>query len=264
MLIKNQFFNIKNIDVHCKLYLPDKLSENQPWVILLHQGLGSISQWKSFPNKLFNAINLPIFLYERIGYAETGTILNPLPENFLQIEAYEILPELIEKAHIKKHYLVGHSDGATISLLYASKRPQQLIGITAMTPHVFVEEITKQGIQKLINDYNRGILSFFLQKYHHEKTDTLFRRWTQFWLNEPLVSWNMFYELKNIDVPLLLIQGDNDEFGSLKQLEYIEQYSLSKIEKLIINDCRHNPHLEHASIVVEAIKKAIYSTIDSH
>jgi len=263
MLIKNQFIQVKNIAIHCKQYFPLELKETDPWIIMLHQGLGSIAQWKSFPDKLFKAINLPIMLYERIGYGETGTIQNSLPENFLQIESYEILPELIKKANIKKHYLVGHSDGATISLLYASKQPPSLLGVTAIASHVIVEKITKQGIQKLISDYNKGILSFFLRKYHFEKTELLFRRWTQFWLTEPLVSWNMLNELKNINVPLLLIQGTNDEFGSLKQFEYIEQYCPAAIEKLILNEVRHNSHLEQPHIVVEAIKKAIYTCIDS-
>lgn len=257
MLIKNQFVNILQTDIHCKLYLPDYFDESDCWLIMLHQGLGSITQWKTVPEKLFKALNMPILLYDRIGYGETGTTLNPLPENFLFLEAYEVLPQLLAKFNIKNYYLFGHSDGSTISLLYASTCPQGLKGITALTPHVFVEEITKQGIQKLIQDYNKGILSYFLEKYQKEKTDLLFRRWTGYWLTEPLVLWNMFEELKKIQVPIQLIQGTHDEFGSLKQLEYVEKLCSGKIEKIIIDHCHHNPHLEFTELVIAETKKAV-------
>ncbi len=257
MLIKNQFVNILQTDIHCKLYLPDHFSEDDCWLVMLHQGLGSIPQWKTVPEKLFKALNMPILLYERIGYGETGTTLNPLPENFLFTEAFDVLPKLLTEFNIKNYYLFGHSDGATISLLYASTQPQGLKGITALTPHVFVEEITKQGIEKLIQDYDKGILSYFLEKYQKEKTEQLFRRWTGFWLSEPLVSWNMFDELKKVKVPVLLIQGTNDEFGSFKQLEWIEQLCSVKTEKIVIDNCRHNPHLEYTELVILETKKAV-------
>lgn len=257
MLIKNQFTTIQNIDIHCKIYYPDKLEQEQPWIIMLHQGLGSIMQWKNFPDKLFNSLQLPILAYERIGYGETGYLSDVLPENFLFNEAYHILPKIIKQFNIKRFYLFGHSDGATISLLYASTQPQGLIGISALTPHVFVEDVTKQGIKKLIADYNKGILPYFLQKYHKEKTDILFKRWTQFWLSEPLISWNMFNELKKIQVPIQTIQGTNDEFGSIKQLEHIALKCPAKTEHYIIENGRHHPYIEFPSIVIDKTKKAV-------
>jgi|GEM_PF-252268 pimeloyl-ACP methyl ester carboxylesterase len=257
MLIKNQFINVNNINIHCKLYIPNTLLKSKAWIIMLHQGLGSIAQWKNFPDKLFKNINLPILLYERTGYGETGTINNILPDNFLFYEAYEILPKIISHFKLNNFYLFGHSDGATISLLYASTKPKGLIGITALTPHVYVEEITKQGILKLINDYDKGILKYFLQKYHHEKTDILFRRWTKLWLSEPLINWNMFNELKKIEVPVITIQGTNDEFGTTKQLEYIAKLCPSQTTHYIIENGQHNPHLEYSSIVIEKTKKAV-------
>lgn len=262
MLVKNQFISLQNIDIHCKLFLPEHLTPESVWIILLHQGLGSISQWKSFPDKLFKELQSPMIAYERIGYGETGNLYDVLPEDFLFNEAYQILPGILHQFNIKRYYLFGHSDGATISLLYASTQPKGLLGISALTPHVFVEEITKQGIIKLITDYEKGILSYFLQKYHREKTELLFKRWTQFWLSEPLVSWNMFNELKNIQVPVQTIQGTNDEFGSIKQLEHIARLSPTNTEHFIIEKCRHNPHLEYPSIVIEKTKKAVLQVLE--
>ncbi len=257
MLVKNQFITLQNIDIHCKLFLPEQLTSESIWIIMLHQGLGSISQWKNFPDNLFKAIQYPILAYERIGYGETGNLADELPENFLFTEAYQILPGILHQFNIHRFYLFGHSDGATISLLYASSQPTGLLGISALTPHVFVEEITKQGINKLITDYEKGILSYFLQKYHREKTESLFKRWTHFWLSEPLVSWNMFKELTKINVPIQTIQGTKDEFGTLKQLEYIAKNCPAKTEHFIIENGRHNPHLEYPNIVIDKTKKAV-------
>ena len=259
MLIKNEFVTINNIDIHCRLYIPKEFDNESLWIIMLHQGLGSIAQWKDFPDKLYKKVNLPILLYDRVGYGETGTINDILPDNFLSYEAYEILPMLIKHFKIRKYYLFGHSDGATISLLHASSNPNGLVGIMALTPHVFVEKITKQGILKLINDYERGILKYFLSKYHHEKTDILFNRWSNLWLNEPLVSWNMFSELEKITVPVETIQGTNDEFGTIKQLEHIAKRVVRQTYHHIIENCRHNPHFEFPSIVIDKTKKAILS-----
>ncbi len=226
-------------------------------IIMLHQGLGSIAQWKLFPEKLYSATQLPVLMYERTGYGETGTLNDILPDNFLFYEAYEILPQILTHFNICHYFLFGHSDGATISLLYASTKPAGLKGIMALTPHVFVEEITMQGIQKLITDYNKGILSYFLKKYHFEKTDILFKRWTQLWLSEPMLSWNMFEELKHIEVPVFTVQGTNDEFGTLQQLKHIAHFCSTPTVHYIIEYGRHNPHLEYPSIIIEKTKKAI-------
>lgn len=257
MLIKNIFCKINQVDYHCRMILPMHYSNEQLHIVMLHQGLGSIAQWKLFPEKLYHATQLPIFMYERTGYGETGTLNDILPDNFLFYEAYEILPQILKHFNINRCFLFGHSDGATISLLYASSKPSGLKGIMALTPHVFVEDITKQGIEKLISDYNKGILSYFLRKYHYEKTDILFKRWTKLWLSEPLLSWNMFEKLKQIEVPVFTIQGTNDEFGTLQQLQYIAHFCPAPTVHYIIEHGRHNPHLEYPAIVVDKTKKAI-------
>ncbi len=259
MLIKNQHINILNISIHCKVYLPDNNKQSGTWIILLHQGLGSIPQWKQFPDKLFKNLNLPMLLYERIGYGETGSIHDVLPDNFLTYEATKVLPEIIRYYNIQHYYLVGHSDGGTISLLHAANNPVGLIGLTALTPHVFVEPVTIQGIQKLIKDYETGILKYFLVKYHFEKTDVLFQRWTSFWLSPTMISWNMFDELKKIKTSIQTIQGDKDEFGTLKQLEYIARLCPFPSEHVIIENCHHNPHLEYLPIVVKKLADRILS-----
>lgn len=259
MLIKNIFCKINHIDYHCRIITPINYSSNQLHIVMLHQGLGSIAQWKVFPEKLYYATQLPILMYERTGYGETGTLNDILPDNFLFYEAYVILPQILGHFNINHYFLFGHSDGATISLLYASTKPSGLKGIMVLTPHVFVEEITIQGIQKLITDYNHGILSYFLKKYHFEKTDVLFRRWTQLWLSEPMQNWNMFEELRHIEVPVFTIQGTNDEFGTLQQLQHIAHFCPAPTVHYIIEHGRHNPHLEYPSIVIEKMKKAIFN-----
>lgn len=263
MLIKKYFVNINNKNIHCKLLTNNILNDNSIWLIMLHQGLGSIKQWKTFPERLFKSLNIHILLYDRIGYGESEGDKDILADNFLFNEAFNVLPQLIKHFKIDKYYLFGHSDGATISLLHASTKPIGLLGISALTPHVFVEEVTKQGIKQLISNYENGSLSFFLRKYHYEKTEVLFRRWTSLWLSEPLVSWNMFDELKKIEVPIQTIQGTKDEFGTIKQQEYIAKFCPCVSTHYIIENGKHNPHLEYPSIVIDKTKKAIGFLTDS-
>lgn len=257
MLVKNFFITIRNIDYHCLTYTFNKENNTSLWIIMMHQGLGSIPQWKLFPEIIFNKLKLSVLLYERTGYGNTGTIKDELPENFLYYEAYEILPQIINKCKIKDYYLIGHSDGATISLLFASLNPKGLLGLCAIAPHVFIEDITLKGIKKLVQDYNKGILKYFLQKYHYEKTDLLFNKWSNFWLNETMLSWNIFKELNKINVKVLTIQGSLDEFGTEKQLEFIAKHCPSKTEHYIIDNCRHNPHLEYPTIVIDKINNLL-------
>lgn len=257
MLIKNIIKPVNGIDIHCKLLLPDEENDNATWIVMLHEGLGSIPQWKQFPDKIFNAFHNPVLLYERIGYGDTGSVKDVLPDNYFKVEAVEVLPLLLQAFHIRSFYLLGHSDGATISLLYASSKPIGLKAIIAIAPHVFIEEVTVSGVKQLSNDYQKGILGFFLTKYHHEKTDILIQRWLQTWLHEPMLSWNMFDELKKIEVPVLTIQGTQDEYGSIKQLQLIAQHCPSPTQHIIIENGHHTPHLEYESIVLYEMSRFI-------
>lgn len=215
-------------------------------VILLHHGLGSIEQWKNFPHLLYEKIKIPIILYNRVGYNKNSN--ETLPDKFLYYEAFNILPEIIHSFQLKNYLLVGHSDGATISLLFASKQNNGLKKIIAIAPHVLIEKTT---IKELNNNLsNKDKILSHLKKYHCKNTEALFTKWHNYWLNKNK-KWNIYKYLKKIKVPILVIQGKHDEFGTIEQIKKLQDYCICNFK--IIENCKHFPHIEYPENVLNAI-----------
>jgi len=221
-----------------------------PWLILLHDALGSVAQWKTFPKKLQQCFSFNILAYDRIGHGLSAEDKMQLSPEYLIAET-ETLKELMEFLNIQQAYILGHSDGATLSLLFAARYPKLCIKVVSIAAHVIVEETTLQGIRDTQKIYTQR-LKPLLEKYHNSKADALFTKWTSIWLNPSFASWNMLLEIPNIQIPLLAFQGDSDEYGTIEQLRKIAKAPRATIAE--IKGCKHYPQQEKPDEVMELLK----------
>lgn len=228
-------------------------------LVFLHEGLGSIAQWRNFPERLCMMTGLPGVVYERMGYGKSDPLVKKRKPYYLHEEALEVLPQFLDELDIIRPILIGHSDGGSIALIFASAFPEWVKAVVTEAAHVFVEEVTLEGIRRAVAVYEETNLRQQLQKYHGEKTDTLFRAWSETWLSDEFRSWNIEEYLPGIKCPLLVIQGKDDEYGTASQVEAIVSKASGPAEPLIIPGCGHIPHLQAKEKVIEAIKSFIVS-----
>lgn len=230
---------------------------NRPTIVFLHDSLGCIRLWRDFPQKLGEATQCNVLVYDRQGYGKSsGFTIVKRGLDYLELEA-DILSELLEKCGIDQAILLGHSDGGTIALIAAAKYPIQVVAIITEGAHVFVENITLKGIQKAVLTYRTSNLKEKLTKYHTDKTDAVFKAWTETWLTSEFRHWDVTHFLPQITCPALIIQGANDEFGTVKQVDAIVEQTLGKAVKLMIPAIGHSPHKEAEEITIKAIKRFI-------
>lgn len=214
-----------------------------PVLVFLHEGLGCIAKWKDFPDKLCKATGLPGLVYDRYGYGGSDTLKESRQPDFLQREAFDVLPELLDKLHITQPLvLIGHSDGGSIALLYASEFPERVQALILEAPHVKIEELSAQGLKAAIWAYQHGDLKERLSKYHGENTDPMFWSWANIWTDERTQNWNIESFLPSVKAPILFLQGELDEYGTVEQLDAIRDGSGGPVEAEIIPGCSHVPH----------------------
>jgi pimeloyl-ACP methyl ester carboxylesterase len=245
MLISMRKIELRNKIINTLTIHPTDLRHENTILVFLHDALGSIPQWKGFPQQLSNLTHCKSFLYEREGYGNSSEMTVKRDADYLHQYAYLELKEVLDHVFSKekKFILIGHSDGGTISLLYASKYPKQIKGLVSIAAHVIVEPETLAGISPTLNAYETGKLDG-LKKFHGEKTNQLFYAWADTWLSDEFRNWNICDDITPISCPGLLIQGNNDNYGTLKQVELISEAFVLKSELLIIKNCGHHPHLE--------------------
>ncbi len=232
----------------------------KPTLIFLHDSLGCIELWRDFPEKLAQACNCNYLVYDRQGYGKScGFGDEKRTLNYLEHEA-DLLAELIEKQQIKQAILFGHSDGGSIALLTAALHPKNIAGIVTEGAHVLVEEVTLKGIRAAMHQYQTTDLKSRLEKYHGKNTQALFDAWTLTWTSEMFRDWNIEYCLPQIQCPALIIQGQDDEFGTLDQVERITR-QMALAQKLILPKTGHNPHKESPDEVIEHTRNFILKII---
>jgi pimeloyl-ACP methyl ester carboxylesterase len=222
-----------------------------PTIIFLHDALGCSATWRDFPGQLAQQASCNYLVYDRLGHGESSPAPNTSKRdiNYLEQEA-DILIEMIEKLAIHKPILFGHSDGGSIALIAASKMINTIRGIVVEAAHVFVENITLAGIAVVKKEYPNGKLRNKLFKYHGEKVDQLFRLWANTWLAGHYKNWNIESFLPDILCPCLIIQGEKDEYGSLRQVAAIEQGIPGQTKTAILQQTGHIPHHEQQDIVL--------------
>ena len=242
------FLNLSGGRIEYEWYGPN---ENAQTLVFLHDGIGCLSLWRDFPARVAEATGCGAFVFSRFGYGNSSPIVLPRPVRFMHEEALQVLPELFAAATINNPILIGHSDGASIAIIYAATTKVPALILEA--PHVFVEDLTVQSIALAGEDYRHTDLKQKLQRYHGENVDVAFWGWNQVWLNPEFRSWNIENYLPNVKCPVLVIQGEEDQFGTQKQVESISKQCSAPVETVMLSNCKHTPHREQPAQTFEAM-----------
>jgi pimeloyl-ACP methyl ester carboxylesterase len=228
-------------------------------IVMLHEGLGSVSMWKDFPRALAQRSGCGVLVYSRHGHGKSERLAEKRCVDFMHHEAKVVLPDLLRQFEIPQPLLLGHSDGASIALIYTGTWPDRVRGLVLEAPHVFVEEFGLRSITAIRKLYEATDLAKKLARYHDHVDDT-FRGWNDIWLDPQFRAWNIEEYLAPITCPILIIQGENDEYGTLAQVEAIQR-RVAGTQTLILPDCGHSPHRDQTSLTLEAIAKFMATTL---
>jgi pimeloyl-ACP methyl ester carboxylesterase len=225
----------------------------QPVMVFLHEGLGSVSLWKDFPDQLCARIGMRGLVYSRPGYGKSTPRVadKHWDPDFMHRQAYEVLPALLANLGVQKPWLFGHSDGGSISLLYAAQFPAALQGAIVVAPHLFVEDISIQSIKLAREAYLQHGLRERLER-HHDEVDSAFFGWNDVWLSEAFKDWTIESVIPDIRCPLLALQGEHDEYGSLQQIMRIQEL-LPSAELITLANCGHSPQRDQAAVLIAAV-----------
>jgi len=245
----------KPISIEYQWLAPEKSSA--PLLVFLHEGLGSVAMWKEFPKQLCDACGSRGLVYSRPGYGRS----TPRGRNevwgidFMHRQAYEVLPALLAALKLDTStqplWLLGHSDGASIALLYAARFASQVAGLIVLAPHILVEDKTVASIEQARQAYLNTDLRARLAKYHDDP-DSAFWGWNPIWLQPSFRAWSIEAEIKSISCPLLAVQGLDDEYGSLKQIEVIAACR-PQTELLKLDACGHSPQRDQPERLIAAV-----------
>jgi pimeloyl-ACP methyl ester carboxylesterase len=223
-------------------------------LLFLHEGLGSAKQWRDFPERVGKSTSLTTIAYSRLGYGGSDPVTLPRPLGYMQDEAKDFLPKLLDALHIESVVLVGHSDGASIALVHAAiDRGARVRAIVLEAPHVFVEDLSVESITKARAAYEKGDLREKLAKHHGANVDIAFRGWNGAWLDPAFRAWNIEEYLPRIEVPALVIQGDDDPYGTCAQVDAIARQVHGRVETLMLPQCGHAPHRDQPDATHDAI-----------
>lgn len=229
-------------------------------LVFLHHALGSVTTWRDFPAKLADATGLPAFSYSRLGHGKSDPADPNRALDYLDHEAFDILPRVLAMAGIAAPILVGHSDGATIALLHASLPASPSRAIVVEAPHIFVEDQTVAGIEAAVVEYRTTPLREKLMRHHGANTDDVFAAWADTWRKPAFRSWNCEHRLPAIRCSTLLVQGVDDEYGTPLQIERIRDQVSGPVETALIPACGHFPHQEKAAETLAVMARFIEST----
>jgi pimeloyl-ACP methyl ester carboxylesterase len=225
-----------------------------PTIVMLHEGLGCVALWKDFPQRLARATGLSVLVYSRQGYGRSDPVALPRPVDFMHHEARHVLPGLLDVTGVEDAILFGHSDGGSIALIHAASFPRSSVrGVIAEAPHVFVEEISIESIESAGLAYREGDLRPRLARYHGDNVDGAFWGWNRVWLDPDFRDWSLLELLPEIRVPLLIIQGADDAYGTLAQVRAIEDGTGGPCTSLVLSDCGHAPHVEQSDTTLRAV-----------
>ena len=223
-------------------------------LVLLHEGLGCVSLWRDFPERLAAATGLGVIAYSRAGYGSSSPCCLPRPLTYMHDEARDTLPAVLDALGVRRGLLVGHSDGASIATLYAGGRPDpRLAGLVLMAPHFFTEDMAIAAIAKAKEAYEQGDLRDRLARHHGANVDCAFSGWNGAWLDPRFRAWDIRDSLARLRLPLLVIQSAADPYGTLAQVETAKALSAGPVTTLILEDCGHAPHRDQPARCLAAI-----------
>ncbi len=228
-----------------------------PTLVMLHEGLGSVAHWKDFPIQLAEETGAGIFVYSRYGHGGSDALTGPRTVSYMHHEAQIVLPQILEKAGIERPLVLGQSDGASIAILYAGMFPDSPAGLILEAPHVFVEDVTVSSIAQARMRYNETDMPRRLSRYH-ASPDSLFRAWSDIWLDPGFRSWNIESFLGFIRCPVLVLQGAQDEYGTIEQVAAIQR-KIPLASTIVLDNCKHAPHRDRCDATLSAIGRFLQS-----
>ncbi|HEY8298221.1 MAG TPA: alpha/beta fold hydrolase [Candidatus Baltobacteraceae bacterium] len=225
----------------------------EPTVVLLHEGLGSLGLWRDVPEQLARRTGLAVLTYSRYGNGFSEVLREPRTPRYMHDEALVVLPELLDAHAVRDVVLVGHSDGASIALIFAASHPDRISALVLEAPHVFVEDLSIRSIAAAKRAYEAGDLRTKLAR-HHRDVDRTFYGWNDIWLDPSFRDWNIETYARDLRCRTLVVQGSDDEYGTPAQIESIRAAaSGARIDTLLLANCGHSPHRDHPAPTLDAI-----------
>jgi pimeloyl-ACP methyl ester carboxylesterase len=238
--------------------------EAAPTIVMLHEGLGSVALWGGFPEKLAAATGAGVFAYSRAGYGQSSR--GPLPRSirFMHEEAIEVLPRVLDAIGFQRGFLFGHSDGGSIAAIYAgSIQDHRVRGLVLIAPHFFTETMGVAEIERARAAFAAGTLRKKLERWHTD-VDCAFRSWSEPWLDPEFRKWDITDALAYIRVPILIVQGENDQYGTLRQLDVAKEECFCPVETAVLPGLRHDPCREAPEQTLHAVTDFMSRLLRDH
>lgn len=240
--------------LHARTWRPPGCSAG-PAIVLLHEALGSVSRWQDFPAVLAARTGLATMAFDRAGHGLSPARATAQQPSYLTEQARDVLPAILAATGLPRPVLYGHSDGATIALIYAALYPDRVAGVIAEAPHVIVEPITREGIIAARAAFREPRLFARLARHHGDKTQALLDGWSDIWLSDAFRTWSVVDLMARIAAPVLLVQGVGDAYGSRDQLDLVADRAAGPVSVALLQDCGHSPHREARGLVLEQVER---------
>jgi pimeloyl-ACP methyl ester carboxylesterase len=256
------FLNINGADLQYRMTGP--LPDQAPTIVMLHEGLGSAALWGDFPDRLQAATGAGVFVYSRAGYGASSAVKLPRPLDYMHVEALQVLPKLLDEIGFRRGLLVGHSDGASIAAIYAGGvQDHRVRALALIAPHFIVEDISVTSIAEIKQAYETANLKEKLARWHAD-VDNAFYGWNGAWLDPEFRNWDISEYLAYIRVPVAIIQGADDQYGTLRQVEIAEAECYCPVDVTILRDAGHSPHREAPEATLTALSDFANSVLHAH
>ncbi|MGH6664373.1 MAG: alpha/beta fold hydrolase [Pseudolabrys sp.] len=234
-----------------------------PTLVLLHEGLGCVDLWGDFPDRLQKATGAGVFVYSRAGYGQSSPAKLPRPLSYMHDEARETLPRLLDAIGFQRGLLVGHSDGASIAVIYAgSHQDHRVGGLVLIAPHFFTEDAGIASIVEARKAYETSDLRARLARWHTD-VDVAFLGWNGAWLDPAFRQWDITEFLAYVRVPMLIVQGEDDQYGTVKQIEVAEQECYCPVEVALLPGAKHSPQREAPEVTLKAISEFVARALEA-
>jgi pimeloyl-ACP methyl ester carboxylesterase len=251
------YIQVFDTNIYYKILHKRKLQQGMPLIVMLHEGLGSTAMWKEFPEVLSQSTGLPVLLYDRYGYGLSQALSGAFRDDFIEHEGERVFAEVIRLLGIQNPLIVfGHSDGGSVALVAASVC-KKVMAVVVEAPHVFIEQHSVKGLLAARDAWQNPKFRQNLTKYHGHQAEALFKAWIGKWLQPVSIHWDIYSYLPGIQVPLLFIQGHDDQFGTAAQWEETSKRVQGAAEFLYLENCGHIPHLQAQQLVIEAVSNFI-------
>jgi len=247
------FLHINDSDLEYRMLGPSPA--DAPTIVMLHEGLGSAAMWGEFPQQLQERTGGGVFVYSRAGYGASSPARLPRPLDYMHREALDVLPKLLDQIGFRRGLLLGHSDGASIAAIYAGGvADHRLHGLVLMAPHFVVEDVSVASIAEIKTAYETTELRGRLARWHKD-VDNAFHGWNGAWLDPKFRAWDISDYLAYIRVPVALIQGDADQYGTIRQVEIVQEECYCPVEVTLLKGVGHSPHREAPAPTLQAISE---------